>query len=810
MGFFDGNSIFMGPAPVRPTSGQDLGEYGAAGRSGSGYTPGSIAITQPSEFVTGSYWGRSLGVISPAIIGNDVAIGQYNSSYGAKLSVNGNIFALGYLLSDGVFIIKDVSDNLVFTDPVSGSKTLAQLIASAGGDVIITGTPVAGELAEWVDASHIQGKAISSLTLTQSQITGLVSALTNKASKVHNLVDTVNHPVTGLTIGHFLKALSPTSYGFVAHGLTKIDIGLPNVTNDAQVKKATSSTNLAIARWNGTTGDSLKDSLAQVGDDGSINIPTGATYKINGVSVVLGGGGGAPIVPVSALLFWDAANSWYTAYATQHDGKFDVSATYPAHTTKLNYDGAFYARSLGAAHLTIDTIGLGVTYANLISDVLTFVVDSVERCRLEPTVSTGATAVAYMLDTYNLLATSGAKLLSLRNQGTEKLFVDKDGYIGTPVGSLRHLQISAGAASGSAGTDAGHLILKAGNAIGSDATSIEGSLYLVPGNPYVAGYPSHIYLGDTGFNGGTILFDAVGSETNIGVVISSKGAGNVELVATSGQIVAQGNLGVTGNIYPSLDLMFMGFRHSVVTGTNGAAGYENAYDLIIKGGTGASGGSAQNLVLYSEQLDNAAWTKVNNTVVANQAIDMLGNTTLEKVTDNSNYGYLLQASIPVTASTTYTISFDVKNGTVDDGCTINLLNQSSGDATIEDVEYLADITTSLSRYSHNFSTPSGCTLLKIRLVGGQSGQYYHVGRIQIALNTTPAKDYIVTTSSAIISSGGTGGNLKLWAGMGSGAANGKIYIGTGSAGTNPLAGSGTGTSILLYNRATGEITFGDK
>lgn len=42
---------------------------------------------------------------------------------------------------------------------------------------------------------------------------------------IHNLVDTTNHPVSGLTTGHFLKALSATTYGFTTHGLTYTDVG---------------------------------------------------------------------------------------------------------------------------------------------------------------------------------------------------------------------------------------------------------------------------------------------------------------------------------------------------------------------------------------------------------------------------------------------------------------------------------------------------------------------------------------------------------------------------------------------------------
>jgi len=41
------------------------------------------------------------------------------------------------------------------------------------------------------------------------------------------------------------------------HATTKTDIGLGNVTNDAQIKKQSSSVNGNIPIWNGTTGDAL-------------------------------------------------------------------------------------------------------------------------------------------------------------------------------------------------------------------------------------------------------------------------------------------------------------------------------------------------------------------------------------------------------------------------------------------------------------------------------------------------------------------------------------------------------------------------
>lgn len=50
-------------------------------------------------------------------------------------------------------------------------------------------------------------------------------------------------------------------------------------------------------------------------------------------------------------------------------------------------------------------------------------------------VADGATAVAYMYDTTNNLSTAGALLASWRNQGTQKMSIDKDGQI-APVGGI--------------------------------------------------------------------------------------------------------------------------------------------------------------------------------------------------------------------------------------------------------------------------------------------------------------------------------------------------------------------------------------
>ena len=57
--------------------------------------------------------------------------------------------------------------------------------------------------------SHHIGDGANAATLNGKSDTAF-------ADKAHNLVDTTNHPVSGLTAGHVLKALTATTYGFAA------------------------------------------------------------------------------------------------------------------------------------------------------------------------------------------------------------------------------------------------------------------------------------------------------------------------------------------------------------------------------------------------------------------------------------------------------------------------------------------------------------------------------------------------------------------------------------------------------------------
>ena len=71
---------------------------------------------------------------------------------------------------------------------------------------------------------------------------GIQTQFTGKANTIHNLIDTTNHPVSGLTPGHFLKALTATTYGFEAHGLTASSVGAePTITGGTSAQYWTGS-----------------------------------------------------------------------------------------------------------------------------------------------------------------------------------------------------------------------------------------------------------------------------------------------------------------------------------------------------------------------------------------------------------------------------------------------------------------------------------------------------------------------------------------------------------------------------------------
>jgi hypothetical protein len=300
-------------------------------------------------------------------------------------------------------------------------------------------------------------------------------------------------------------------------------------------------------------------------------------------------------------------------------------------------------------------------------------------------------------------------------------------------GSLKHLTITAGDANGVAGTDAGNIYLRGGDAILNDSNSQYGAVYLVPGNGYTAEVSGQIYLGDFSSTHTIYRIDPIGFSTDIGVQIESKGNGNLIwwtngiLAMCAGSyaywqtpvIYMTGEFAHTiagGQVYETTGYSLTIRGADVIEGEGHDVNY-NGGELILLGGAGCGTGHSGNI----------------------QIGDGSGGVHLLAL---GSYGLNLQSWwIQVGTAYASTLITSIKAGS----------DPQAGDIII------------------------------------RAGE---------GINTTGMED---------------GGDLYLYAGTKySGGNTGKIFLGTGSAGLNPLAGSGTGTSILLYNRETGEITYGDK
>lgn len=161
----------------------------------------------------------------------------------------------------------------------------------------------------------------------------------------------------------------------------------------------------------------------------------------------------------------------------------------------------------------------------------------------------------------------------------------------------------------------------------------------------------------------------------------------------------------------------------------------------------------QNLVKYSEQLDNSSWYKSSGLSVTsiNADYDLDGNATLEEITVTNGTSSIrsdptegnLSSVIP---GETYRFSFDVKRGTLTE------LKYSVRDGThssdiIAATSYYTSTSTSVQRVSFEFTVPTGCTLVYILpLRDPETTGTVYLGRVQIEENSSC---YVETTSTPI-------------------------------------------------------------
>jgi hypothetical protein len=122
---------------------------------------------------------------------------------------------------------------------------------------------------------------------------------------------------------------------------------------------------------------------------------------------------------------------------------------------------------------------------------------------------------------------------------------------------------------------------------------------------------------------------------------------------------------------------------------------------------------SRNLLKYSQQFDNAAWTKTDCAIAANDTAAPDGTTTADKVTLTVGAAQSCVQSATVIAATTYTYSIWVKLGTAT-ALKYSIYDVSNSGDIVAATSYSA--TTSWARYAITFTTPAGCTSVSIRPV----------------------------------------------------------------------------------------------
>jgi len=132
--------------------------------------------------------------------------------------------------------------------------------------------------ADWLQLGTGGSGEWGAITGALSDQTDLQSALDGK-SDISEPIATAH--ISDATAAHAATAIANTPAGGIS--ATTVQAALDELDNDKVIRTATSTDN-AVARFNGTAGSAIQNSLMTVDDSGSPNIPTGQTYKINGSS----------------------------------------------------------------------------------------------------------------------------------------------------------------------------------------------------------------------------------------------------------------------------------------------------------------------------------------------------------------------------------------------------------------------------------------------------------------------------------------------------------------------------------------------
>jgi hypothetical protein len=224
----------------------------------------------------------------------------------------------------------------------------------------------------------------------------------------------------------------------------------------------------------------------------------------------------------------------------------------------------------------------------------------------------------------------------------------------------------------------------------------------------------------------------------------------------------------------SLVVVPSGYKEDIIysvvpTDGSGDLDFTRASDATRVNSAGLIEKVRTNLLLFSEQFDDAYWAKTNSTITANDGIAPNGTTTADKVTLTSISGRV-QRGITLTASTQFTASIFVKdinatNSIVRVLCFNNantlcqasftLIGSGSVSAISNAVGSISSFGNGWYRCAITFNSESGVNSPILRIITDATGTGFTDGEsvliwgAQLEVSDFGATDYIPTTTAAV-------------------------------------------------------------
>jgi hypothetical protein len=253
------------------------------------------------------------------------------------------------------------------------------------------------------------------------------------------------------------------------HGVTKSQVGLANVTNDAQVKKAASSTDGFITKWSGTTGDAIvdgygvqttlassttelvrADAIATAIGTKQDTLISGTNIKTINGSTILGSGNyeidipsvdiasTPPSTPNVGDLWWNDTNGVLYIYYNDGTSSQWVEVGYADVDAAINALIADAPGALDTLNELAAALGDDPNFATTITNAIALKANQTDLDTLTTTVNTKANALASFVAlsaNRTLELTDGGKVLTFTNTDPVTITVPANATIEFPVGT---------------------------------------------------------------------------------------------------------------------------------------------------------------------------------------------------------------------------------------------------------------------------------------------------------------------------------------------------------------------------------------